>query len=72
MHSYTVNSQKTVVKLIGTGKKVKKISYFVGTICRQANEYKEYIQLSQFSDRDTVSNNQLEEIERKLDQSQHG
>ncbi|MBG9206873.1 hypothetical protein H0243_13840 [Staphylococcus sciuri] len=47
----------------GIGEKVKNIfSYFAGIICRQANEYKEYIQHSQFSDRDTVSNNQLEEI----------
>lgn len=47
----------------GIGEKVKNIfSYFAGIICRQASEYKEYIQHSQFSDRDTVSNNQLEEI----------
>ncbi|QDR66116.1 hypothetical protein FPV13_14545 (plasmid) [Mammaliicoccus sciuri] len=43
--------------------KSKKIfSYFAVIICRQAKEYKEYIQHSQFSDRDTVSNNQLEAI----------
>ncbi|PCM39977.1 hypothetical protein CPU09_13925 [Mammaliicoccus sciuri] len=46
----------------GIGEKVKNMfSYFAGIICRQANEYKEYIQHSQFSDHDTVSNNQLEE-----------
>lgn len=47
----------------GIGGKVKNMfSYFAGIICRQANEYKEYIQHSKFSIHDTVSNNQLEEV----------